>query len=213
MGDRRARSSLLSIISRARVRGLWGRGDAMVRYPLWSPARVRVDSTNLPDLGGLSRRGHRNPLRGSGRGDRRIRVPGHGPPSRARTGLGRAASVAHALPAPSLPHALLAITPRMRAREDGRRHAEQPRIGAGVRGNTEWPVRGHLRDPPVPEIQEDCDPLRQISRPRSPSCQRTSAHLSPPNSRSAASQPDMTSCSQTSWASSNSPLSPSGSNS
>jgi hypothetical protein len=139
--------------------------------------------------------------------------PGTAPHRGRETGLGRAASVAHALPAPSLPHALLAITPRMRAREDGRRHAEQPRIGAGVRGNTEWPVRGHLRDPPVPEIQEDCDPLRQISRPRSPSCQRTSAHLSPPNSRSAASQPDMTSCSQTSWASSNSPLSPSGSNS
>jgi len=27
----------------------------MVRYLIWSPARVRVDSTNLPDLGGLSR--------------------------------------------------------------------------------------------------------------------------------------------------------------
>ena len=26
----------------------------MVRYLLWSPARVRVDSTNLPDLGGLA---------------------------------------------------------------------------------------------------------------------------------------------------------------
>ena len=176
-------------------------------FPIWADCLDYIYSRQ-------NRRGHRNPLRGSGRGDRRIRVPGHGPPpSRARTGLGRAASVAHALPAPSLPHALLAITPRMRAREDGRRHAEQPRIGAGVRGNTEWPVRGHLRDPPVPEIQEDCDPLRQISRPRSPSCQRTSAHLSPPNSRSAASQPDMTSCSQTSWASSSSPLSPSGSNS
>jgi hypothetical protein len=193
----------------------------MVRYLLWSPARARrfyepsrfgrtVSTISIAAkiVAGIETRSEGRDGATGG-----FACPGTAPPSRARTGLGRAASVAHALPAPSLPHALLAITPRMRAREDGRRHAEQPRIGAGVRGNTEWPVRGHLRDPPVPEIQEDCYPLRQISRPRSPSCQRTSAHLSPPNSRSAASQPDMTSCSQTSWASSNSPLSPSGSNS
>ena len=59
----------------------------LVRYLLRSPARCASILRTFPIWADCldyiysrqNRRGHRNPLRGSGRGDRRIRVSGHGP--------------------------------------------------------------------------------------------------------------------------------------
>jgi hypothetical protein len=60
--------------------------------------------------------------------------PGMGPPSRAGAGLGRAASVAHALPAPSLPHLRTRSTRNHTAHARGKMSDHMPSSQGSVLG-------------------------------------------------------------------------------